>query len=87
MKDLIIPTRDDKSLDLAVITSDFKGIIIGYKYNDAVGYIQYGDYMWYFMTDIDSENNFYNEDNLLDLLDDLIKNHICSHFKVLEFSK
>ena len=87
MKDLRIPVPSDQSVDLSEINQDFKGLIIGYKGDQAIGYIQYCDGTWYFIVDIDSEGSIDNDEILLDLINSLIKKNICSHFKVIEFSR
>lgn len=87
MKDLRIPIPSDQSVDLSEINPDFKGIVIGYKGDQATGFIQYYDHEWYFMTDIDFEGNAQSEDSPLELINSLIRLNICNHFKVIEFEK
>lgn len=85
MKDLRIPIPSEQSVDLSAINPDFKGIIIGYKGSQAIGYIQYSDGTWYFMAYIDVEGSIEDDEILLDLISSLLKRGICDHFKVLEF--
>lgn len=87
MKELRIPVPSDQAVDLSAITQDFKGIIIGYKGDKPIGYVQYSDGDWYFVVDIDSEGSICDEGNLLELIEYLIRQNICNHFKVLEFVK
>lgn len=87
MKDLRIPIPSDQSVDLSEINQDFKGLIIGYKEDRAIGYIQYCDGTWYFIVDINSEGSINDDEVLLDLIKSLVKRNICDHFKVIEFSQ
>lgn len=87
MKDLHIPVPSAGSVDLAEINSEFRGIIIGYKGDNAAGYIQYCDGSWYFIDYIDMEGERDSDPSLLDLITCLIKSNICSHFKVIEFAQ
>lgn len=87
MKDLRIPVPSAESVDLSEITPDFRGIIIGYKGDNATGYIQHWDGSWYFIDYIDMESERDSDSSLLDLITCLIKSNICSHFKVIEFAQ
>lgn len=43
MKELRIPVQSNDFVDLSSIGRDFKGLVIGYKDDKAIGHIQYGD--------------------------------------------
>lgn len=88
MKYITIPKSSDTTIDLAVITNNYKGIIIAYKEGMAVGSISYcsDTDLWYFCDNID--NNQFNtcKDTLLELVNDLIDTkHIADNFRLLEF--
>lgn len=85
MKDLRIPEKSDNFVDLATIDIDFNGIIIGYKDNNAVGYIQRTLDYWCFLYDIHCESISHEEPALTDLVMNLIKECTCDSFKVIEF--
>lgn len=86
MKDLRLPIKSDSVMDLSEITSDFSGIIIGYKSNKPVGQILYYDGTWYFHTNINWDNyTSIQEYSLPELISRLIKDNKCNSFKVIEF--
>lgn len=85
MKELRIPVATENVVDLSEITTDFNGIIIGYKNNKPKGYIAYYD-DWYYNIDIEF-SSFTNTfaSTLLELISKLIKDGYCDSFKVIEF--
>lgn len=87
MKELRIPIPLTHSIDLSEINANFNGLIIGYKGDSAAGYIQYYDGTWYFIVDICSESSVSYDETLLDLINSLIRNNVCSYFKVIEFAQ
>lgn len=85
MKELRIPVQSSDFVDLSSIDRDFKGLVIGYKDDKAIGHIQYSDGSWYLLTDIDWESNSEDDESLLNLITYLIESKRCNHFKVIEF--
>lgn len=85
MKELRIPTKTDDYVDMSAINRDFKGLVIGYNNDKAVGYIQYNDDSWYFLNDIDLESGREESETPFELITYLIKYNKCTHFKVIEF--
>ena len=88
MKYINIPKNNDLTIDLAVITKNYKGVIIAYNGDIAVGRISYcsdGDY-WYFYDSIDDALYDVVEDTLLKLINELMETkHIADNFRLLEF--
>lgn len=88
MKYINIPKKDNLTIDLSAITKNYKGIIIAYKKDVAVGRISYcsdGD-SWYFYDNIDDTKYIEAKDTLLELINELIDNkHIADNFRLLEF--
>lgn len=88
MKYINIPKKDNLTIDLSAITKNYKGIIIAYKKDVAVGRISYcsdGD-SWYFYDNIDDTEYTEVEDTLLELINELIDTrHIADNFRLLEF--
>lgn len=84
MKNLIIPNRDNRFIGLERISSDFKGLIIGYFNDNPVGFIEYDD-GWNFVMSIDFTDSEYS-DNLIDIIESLIDRKVCDSFKVIEFA-
>lgn len=87
MKELRIPVQSNDFVDLSSIGRDFKGLVIGYKDDKAIGHIQYSDASWYFLTDIDLESSLEDNGRLLGLITYLIESKKCNHFKVIEFAQ
>lgn len=87
MKHLRIPVKSDQEIDLSAISRSFRGIIICYNEDRPVGYIQYYDCYWYFLPDIDWEDSEEHEEELIALIEELIKSKKCNHFKVIEFDQ
>lgn len=87
MKDLIIPTLSEATIDMAQIDFSFKGIIIAYKYDKIVGCIQYSDGDWCMLTNIDKDDSDDYSNTLLGLVTSLIANKKCTHFRTMEFSE
>lgn len=87
MKELRIPVPSNNTVDLSAIDNNFKGIIIGYKGEQPVGFIQFSNGDWYFIVDIDAEGYANWDEQLLSLIECLIEKNICSCFKVIEFAK
>lgn len=89
MKDLIIPNKSNESINLSEISQHFNGIIIGYNGSKAVGYIQYmaDDECYVLFKSISNEVTFQiSEDStLVEFINYLIDQHICTSFKVIEF--
>lgn len=85
MKDLIIPTSQENKVDLSKIDIKFEGIIIAYKNDNAVGYIQCGEDGWYFMSNIYVGSSSTYGDSPYELINILITDNKCTHFKVVEF--
>lgn len=85
MKDLIIPTPSEDRVNISLINQDFKGIIIAYKGDKAVGYIQYYDSNWYIISNIDWDSSIAYDHTLLGLVTSLVNSKKCTHFKVIEF--
>jgi len=86
MKDLYVPIPSEQSIDISEIDVDFLGLIIAYKENKAIGYIQYYDGFWYLNDSTHWESSTFYEDTLIKLITVLIEKNICDHFKVIEFS-
>lgn len=86
IKDLHIPVESTETVDLAAITPSYKGIILGCKDDNHIGYIQYYDGEWYFMNGSDFESSVVSEESLFTLVGTLVSKRICSSFKVVEFS-
>ena len=88
MKYITIPKNNDLTIDLSAITNNYKGIIISYKGDMAVGRISYcsdGD-SWYFYDNIDDTQYDIVKDTLLELINELIDTkHIADNFRLLEF--
>lgn len=88
MKYITIPKNNDLTIDLSAITNNYKGIIIAYKGDMAVGRISYcsdGD-SWYFYDNIDDTQYDIVKDTLLELINELIDTkHIADNFRLLEF--
>lgn len=92
MKDLIIPNKVENAINLSEITEDFKGIIIAYNNDKAIGYIGCSDgewgthnYTWGLMSSVLVYDYSYEEDSLNNLINKLLKDRICTNFKVIEF--
>lgn len=88
MKYINIPKSSDTTIDLAAITDNYKGIIIAYKEDMAVGSISYcsNTDLWYFCDNIDNEQFEMCRSTLLELINELIDTkHIADNFKLLEF--
>lgn len=88
MKYITIPKNSELTIDLAAITSNYKGIIIAYKEGMAVGRISYcsDTNLWYFCDNIDNEQFEICKDTLLELINELIDTkHIADNFRLLEF--
>lgn len=87
MKYINIPKKDNLTIDLSAITKNYKGIIIAYKEDVAVGRISYcsdGD-SWYFYNNIDDTEYIEVKDTLLELINELDTKHIADNFRLLEF--
>ena len=88
MKYINIPKNNNLTIDLAAITKNYKGIIIAYKEDMAVGRISYcsdGD-SWYFYDNIDDAEYIEVKDTLLELINELIDTrHVADNFRLLEF--
>lgn len=88
MKYINIPKNENLIIDLSAITKNYKGIIIAYKEDVAIGRISYcseGD-SWYFCDNIDDTKYIEVKDTLLELINELIDTrHIADNFRLLEF--
>lgn len=87
MKNLVIPAKSKNEITISEICSDFNGLVIGYKGDKPIGYIQFYSNSWYFLTSIDSEDtNFeYYNASLISLINVLVEDNKCTNFKVIEF--
>lgn len=88
MKYINIPKNNDLTIDLAAITNNYKGIIIAYKKDMAVGRISYCSDRdsWYFYDNIDDTEYIEVKDTLLELINELIDTrHVADNFRLLEF--
>lgn len=85
MKELRIPIQSNDYVDLSAVDKDFRGIVVGYNNDEAVGYIQYSDGTWYFLRGTDWEDSQADSETVLDLISYLISSKECNHFKVIEF--
>lgn len=89
MKYINIPKNNESTIDLGTITNNYKGIIIAYKGDKAVGRISYysDEDFWYFSNSIDdSQYDGIGKDTLLELINILVDTeHIADNFKLLEF--
>ena len=88
MKYINIPKSSELTIDLAAITNSYKGIIIAYKEDMAVGSISYcsDTDLWYFCDNIDYEQFDTCKGTLLELINELIDiKHIADNFRLLEF--
>lgn len=88
MKYINIPKNNDLTIDLAAITENYKGIIIAYKEDIAVGKISYcsDTELWYFNDNLDNAQFDVIKGTLLALINELIDTkHIADNFRLLEF--
>nr|DAO29862.1 MAG TPA: hypothetical protein [Bacteriophage sp.] len=88
MKYINIPKSSDTTIDLAAITNNYKGIIIAYKEDMAVGRVSYcsDTELWCFCDNVDNEQFNTYEGTLLELINKLIyTKHIADNFRLLEF--
>lgn len=86
MKDLILPKETETSIDISKLDPDFPGLIIGYKDNKPIGYVYYVTNHVLFTRDAyDIGDIIEDGDSLLELITLLIKDNICTNFKILEF--
>lgn len=88
MKYINIPKNGDLTIDLSAITKNYKGIIIAYKEDIAVGRISYcsDEDSWFFYDNIDDTEYIEVKDTLLELINELIDTrHIADNFRLLEF--
>lgn len=91
MKKLRIPEdNNDEYVDIYEITTEFKGLIIGYKNNNPIGYFQYSIELgqWYFMTTINATDccpGASEFDNILEAIKHGLKDNIFDELKVIEF--
>lgn len=88
MKYINIPKNSDSTIDLGAITNNYKGIIIAYKGDKAIGRISYcsDTDLWYYYNNIDESAYEANECTLLKLVNELIDiKHIADNFRLLEF--
>lgn len=96
MKDIILPSESSDAIDLGAINRYTKGIIIAYKGEQAVGYINFdsaGDGPWALlnMMNVDScvsrkcGAEYYIADSLSDLINDIIKYKVANNFKLINF--
>lgn len=85
MKDLILPTKSKNSINLSEINPDFKGLIIGYYNNKPKGFFSFNQY-WFFSNNVNSESNSIKfGDTLYEVITELIREQICTNFKVIDF--
>lgn len=88
MKYINIPKNNNLTIDLAAITKNYKGIIIAYKGDTAVGRISYysDEDIWYFYNKIDDSDYSEIGETLLELINKLVNTkHIADNFRLLEF--
>lgn len=89
MKKLRLPENNDEYIEISEINGNFKGLIIAYKENKPIGYIQYYNNTgyWYLMTSINEENIYpdFEFDSLLNAIQYGLKDKIFDELKVIEF--
>lgn len=86
MKDLILPKSEKNQITLGELDQYYNGLIIGYRNDKAIGYIQYYESDCTFSNDAsDYGDTIDRDENLLNLLTRLVKEGTCTHFKVLDF--
>ena len=90
MKRINIPKKDNLTIDVSAIANNYKGIIIAYKENIAVGRISCCTCLnmarWYFYDSIDDQKDILSGDTLLELINELVDTkHIADDFRLLEF--
>lgn len=85
LKNLKLPMPSNTEVDLSMINTEYKGVIIGYKDDSAVGFIIHDDNGWAFQSAIDLNCFIKLSDDLFELIQDLLKRGECTHFKVIEF--
>lgn len=96
MKDIILPSESSDAIDLGAINRSTKGIIIAYRGEQAVGYINFdsaGDSPWALLNGIDIDSCVFHKcgtesyiaDSLSDLINDIIKHKTANNFKLINF--
>lgn len=95
MKDIILPSESSDAIDLGAINEDTTGIIIAYKGDNAIGYINYESCEstpWGLINGIDSDyfakdakNDCYVSESLTKLVNRLIKDNVADNFKLINF--
>lgn len=87
MKNIILPKNDSKDISISAIHENIKGVIICYKDNNPVGYINYDSDTseWYYNETINIWTNDFFKNTLHDLITNLIDDNLCDSFKLIEF--
>ena len=86
LKDLILSSTKNTIYSSEVEDPSFEGWILGYKNNTVIGFISYyNDYCVFSNNTYDDGSCILRGDNLEEVLTSLLKDKICTHFKVLEF--
>lgn len=85
MKELRIPVPQDDIVEVSEISDDYKGIILCYNGEKAVGYIFHNYDTWYYNIDIDVEESMTDDDTLISLIKRLVQAGTCNRFKVVTF--
>lgn len=81
---LIIPECKEDTIDLSLIDTEFKGIIMAIKDNQTIGTIIFDD-SWCLIESISSQDYTYAEYSLVDLISKLLKADVCDSFTVIKF--
>ena len=82
---LIIPECKEYAIDLSQIDTEFKGIIIAIKDNQAIGAIVF-DNGWNLINSTDLEDYTYTEYSLVSLISKLLEANVCDSFTVIKFT-
>lgn len=85
MKDIKLPINTDTSIDLSSINAGTEGLILVYKNDKCVGYINYDTNYWYYNISIDAQECTINYDTLYNLIMELLNKELADSFKLIEF--
>lgn len=89
MKDIRLPEISDKFIDISDINENTSGIILAYKCNKPVGFIDYNneDITWEYFDAITIDCGFKCNENLLALLKAIMSNNYADSFKLIDFKQ
>ena len=83
LKNVIIPTNVENSVNISDITDDFEGIVLVFSKDTPIGYILYLDYSWRIWNSICDNCQPKEYDHLIEL----VKDNPNYTYKVIEFGK